>query len=323
MNVNTSQIIVKIVYNDLTMGKRKLIGNLLLLMTALIWGTAFVFQRTGMDYIEPITFNASRNVLAAIIISTLAVFMAKRDARLNPDRSLDEKERRKRATILGGISCGVVLSLASITQQMGLVYTTAGKAGFITSLYMVIVPIFNFLLFRKRNPLIVWMAVVLGVIGLYLLCATDGIRLSRGDTLVVICAFLFAAHILCADRFVDDGDPVAISAIQFTVCAVICTIGAFIFEEPTWEKVVSAAVPILFCGLLSSCLGYTLQIVAQKMTDPTSASLILSLESVFAVLSGALLLGEKMSGREIVGCVIMFIAIIMVQIPTLKKDQSA
>ena len=303
------------------MDKRKLLGNLLLLTTALIWGTAFVFQRTGMDHIEPITFNASRNVLAAIIISLIATYTGRRDARLHPDRSQAEKERRKRATVIGGISCGVVLSLASIFQQMGLVYTTAGKAGFITSLYMVIVPIFNFLLFRKRNTIIVWVAVLLGVVGLYLLCATDGIKLSQGDTLVVICAFLFAAHILCADRFVDDGDPIAISAIQFIVCAVICTASAFILEEPTWEKVVSAAVPILFCGLLSSCLGYTFQIVAQKMTDPTSASLILSLESVFAVLSGALLLGERMSGREIIGCVIMFIAIIMVQLPTQKKDQ--
>ncbi len=303
------------------MDKRKLLGNLLLLTTALIWGTAFVFQRTGMDHIEPITFNASRNVLAAIIISLIAAYTGRRDARLHPDRSSDERERRKRATVIGGISCGVVLSLASIFQQMGLVYTTAGKAGFITSLYMVIVPIFNFLLFRKRNTIIVWIAVLLGVIGLYLLCATDGIKLSQGDTLVVICAFLFAAHILCADRFVDDGDPIAISAIQFIVCAVICTASAFIFEEPTWKKIVSAAVPILFCGLLSSCLGYTFQIVAQKMTDPTSASLILSLESVFAVLSGALLLGERMSGREIIGCIIMFIAIIMVQLPTQKKDQ--
>ncbi len=313
----------KLVYNVFIMEKRKLLGNLLLLITALIWGTAFVFQRTGMDYIEPITFNASRNVLASIIIGALAVFMGRRDAKMHPERSSAEKERRKHATIAGGISCGIMLSLASIAQQMGLVYTTAGKAGFITSLYMVIVPIFNFLLFRKRNTIIVWAAVLLGVIGLYLLCATDGIRLSQGDTLVVICAFLFAGHILCADRFVDDGDPVAISAIQFIVCAVICIAGAFVFEDPTWEKVVSAAVPILFCGLLSSCLGYTFQIVAQKMTDPTSASLILSLESVFAVLSGALLLGERMTGREIAGCVIMFIAIIMVQLPTKEKDESA
>lgn len=304
------------------MEKRKLVGNLLLLITAIIWGTSFVYQRTGMEYIEPITFCASRNVLAAFLISALSAFMGKRDAKMHPDRTPDEKERIKRATILGGISCGVMLSLASISQQMGMVYTTAGKGGFITSLYMVIVPIFNFLLFRKRNPIIVWAAVVIGVIGLYLLCATDGFNLSKGDTLVVICAFLYAGHILCADRFVDDGDPVAISAIQFIVCAVICTVGAFIFEEPTWEKVVSAAVPILFCGLLSSCLGYTFQIIAQKMTDPTSASLILSLESVFSVIFGALLLGERMTGREIIGCVIMFAAIIMVQIPTFKKDQA-
>ena len=308
-------------YNDPTMEKKKLIGNLLLLLTAFIWGTAFVFQRTGMEHIEPITFTASRNVLASVIIGALAVFMGKRDTRLHPERSSAEIERKKRATIIGGISCGVMLSLASIAQQMGMVYTTAGKAGFITSLYMVIVPIFNFLLFRKRNTIIVWAAVVLGVFGLYLLCATDGIALSHGDTLVVICAFLFAGHILCADRFVDDGDPIAISAIQFIVCAVTCIIAAFIFEEPTWEKVVSAAVPIIFCGVLSSSVGYTLQIVAQKMTDPTSASLILSLESVFAVLSGAVLLGERMSGREIIGCVIMFIAIIMVQLPTPSKDQ--
>jgi drug/metabolite transporter (DMT)-like permease len=304
------------------MKKRKFIGNLLLLITAIIWGMSFVFQRSGMDYIEPITFNASRNVLAAILISALSAYMGKRDTKLHPDRSSDELTRRKRATIVGGISCGIMLSLACIFQQMGMVYTTAGKGGFITSLYMVIVPIFNFLLFRKKNPLIVWVAVLIGVVRLYLLCATDGLNLSRGDTLVVICAFLYAGHILCADRFVVDGDPIAISAIQFIVAAVICIIGAFIFEDPTWEKIVSAAVPILFCGLLSSSLGYTFQIVAQKMTDPTSASLLLSLESVFAVISGAILLGERMSGREILGCVVMFTAIILVQLPSFKQDSN-
>ena len=301
------------------MNRKTLIGNSLLLLTAMIWGTAFVFQRQGMDSIEPISFNAARMWLGAVIIGALSLALRKRDLNIHNERSAEEQRSRDKSTLAGGLLCGLFISVASIAQQIGLVYTSAGKAGFITAMYMVLVPVFNLVLFRKSARPAVWAAVVIGVAGLYLLCATGGFNLSKGDTLVCICAVLFASHILCADRYVPTGDPVAISAIQFAVASVVCTIAAFIFEEPSWAKIASAAIPILFCGILSTCVGYTLQIVAQKMTDPTVASLILSLESVFAAISGALILGERMTPRETAGCVIMFAAIILVQIPLPHK----
>ena len=198
---------------------------------------------------------------------------------------------------------------------MGVVYTTAGKAGFITAMYMLLVPIINFVFFKKKNTWLVWTGVLVGVFGMYLLCITDGFSLTYGDTLVCICALLFSGHILCCDHFVQLGNPIRISAIQFATAAVISTIAAFVAEEPSWQKIASAAVPILYCGIVSGGIGYTLQMVAQRYTDPTIASLLMSLESVFAVIAGALLLGERMTARELAGCVIMFAAIVLVQIP--------
>ena len=225
-----------------------------------------------------------------------------------------EKERYRQNTIFGGIYCGTFLAAASIFQQMGIVYTTAGKAGFITAMYMLLVPVIGFVLLGKRNSWIVWLAVLMGVAGMYLLCMDGSFRLTRGDTLICICAVLFSGHILCCDHFVKLGNPIRISAIQFATCTVISSVAALILEAPTVDKIVSAAIPILYCGIISGGAGYTLQIVAQKFTDPTIASLLMSLESVFAVIAGALILGERMVTRELIGCVIMFAAIILVQI---------
>ena len=219
----------------------------------------------------------------------------------------------------GGICCGTFLAFASIFQQAGLVYTTAGKAGFITAMYMLLVPVIGFLLLKKKNTWLVWTAVGIGVIGMYLLCMTERFTLTRGDTLVCICAVLFSGHILCCDHFASLGNPIRISAIQFATATVISAAAAFLLETPAWDKIVSAAVPILYCGLVSGGIGYTLQMVAQKYTDPTVASLLMSLESVFAVLAGAVLLGERMSLREILGCIILFAAIVLVQIPLPKR----
>lgn len=294
--------------------QNRVLGSTLLILTAMIWGTAFVFQRAGMDSIEPITFNAARMALAAAAVGAVSLFP------LGPEReklaalSGDERQRYRRSTILGGICCGTFLAAASIFQQMGIVYTTAGKAGFITAMYMLLVPIINFVLFGKKNSLIVWLAVLLGVIGMYLLCMTDSLRLNRGDTLVFICAVLFSGHILCCDHFVKLGNPLQISAIQFAACTVLSAGAAMILEQPSPAKIAFAAVPILYCGIVSGGIGYTLQIIAQKFTDPAIASLLMSLESVFAVMAGALLLGERMSGRELLGCAVMFAAIILVQI---------
>ena len=295
----------------------RLLGNLLLTLTALIWGTAFVAQRMGMDSIEPLTFCGARMWMSAIAVGAVALLTGRR---ADPAGTAERAETR-RNTLLGGLGCGFFLASATIFQQMGLVTTTAGKAGFITAMYMLLVPIFGFVMFRKKNTWLVWLAVLIGVAGMYLLCVTEGFQLTRGDAMVIACAVLFSGHILCCDHFAPKANPIRMSALQFLVAAVLATAAAFIAEKPTWEKITSAAVPILYCGLISGGVGYTLQIVAQRWTDPTVASLLMSLEAVFAALTGALLLGERMSARELIGCAVMFVAIILVQIPLPKKTQ--
>lgn len=297
---------------------KKLLGNGLLLFTALIWGTAFVFQRVGMESIEPITFNAARMALAAVAVGMVALLTQRNGRDFPENRSVEEQKQYKKSTIIGGICCGCFLSLASILQQMGLVYTTAGKAGFITAMYMLLVPIIGFVFFKKKNTWLVWLSVLLGVVGMYFLCISGEFRLAYGDSLVCICAVFFSCHILCCDHFVQRGNPIWISTIQFATATVISSVVAMIVEEPNVEKLVSAVIPILYCGVVSGGIGYTLQIVAQKYTDPTIASLLMSMESVFAVVAGAILLRERMSSREFFGCVIMLAAIVLVQIPLPK-----
>ena len=313
------------------MNNKKMLGNLLLLLTAMIWGTAFVAQRVGMDSIEPITFNASRMALAAVMVGALAYVlrykkkkeMLRRISSKRPlpageehiGRNADESAVTWRNTLKGGICCGLFLTAGSVFQQMGVVYTSAGKAGFITAMYMLFVPIINYILFKKKNSWLVWLAVFIGVGGMYLLCVKEDFTLTRGDMLVCICALMFSGHILCCDYFVKLANPVELAAIQFATASVVSAVIAFLTETPAWAGIASAAVPILYCGVVSGGIGYTLQIVAQKYTDPTVASLLMSLESVFAVIAGAFLLGEQMSPRELIGCAVMFAAIILVQIP--------
>lgn len=289
-----------------------MLGNALLLLTAMIWGTAFVAQRAGMESIEPLTFTAARMWPAALAVGLVSLVIKKRSP-----AGTQKTDRRK--TVIGGICCGVFLVSATIFQQLGIVYTSAGKAGFITAMYMLLVPVVNFVLFGKKNTWLVWLAVLTGVAGMYLLCMTEDFSLTKGDALICICAVLFTGHILCIDYFVRTCNPVEISAIQFLTASVIATAAAFAAEAPTWEKIAAAAVPILYCGFISGGIAYTLQIVAQKFTDPTVASLLLSMEAVFAVVGGALILHERMNGRELAGCAVMFIAILMVQFPLPRK----
>ena len=319
------------------MKNKQMVGSLLLLLTAMIWGTAFVGQRVGMDSIEPVTFNAARMALAAVVVGTLAVVLRrnKKDVSLNAvsektlhaaaandSRAEDENAAQWSNTLKGGISCGLFLTAGSVFQQMGVVYTSAGKAGFITAMYMLLVPILNYILFKKKNTWLVWLAVFIGVGGMYLLCVKEDFSLTRGDILVCICALMFSGHILCCDYFVKLASPIELAAIQFATAAVVSAVVAFLFEAPAWAGVVAAAMPILYCGVVSGGIGYTLQIVAQKFTDPTVASLLMSLESVFAVIAGSLLLGEQMSFRELLGCAVMFVAIILVQIPLPGEGKS-
>ncbi len=298
------------------MRQRQLLGSLILLIVAVIWGTAFAFQRMGTGVIGPMTFTASRMTLSAVAVA-LVSFLIKDPAMADAA----ETSARRRDTLTGGIFCGLFLVSATLFQQIGIAYTTAGKAGFITALYILLVPIISTVFLRKPSSWIVWIAVLLGLAGMYLLCITEGFSLARGDALVCVCALLFTGHILCCDRFAERGNPVRISAIQFVTASVVSWTLAFIFETPSVEAIRSALVPILYCGLASGGIGYTLQIVAQRFTNPTVASLLMSFESVFAVLGGAVLLHERMSTRELLGCMVMFIAIIVVQVPVPHKSQ--
>ena len=291
------------------MKNEKMLGNILLLLTAMIWGTAFVFQRVGMESIEPVTFTASRMSLAALAAGLVSLLLGRRGS------AAAETGRDFKSAVPGGICCGLFLGAASLFQQFGIVTTTAGKAGFLTALYILLVPVLNWLLFKKRSSLHVWVAIAIGVVGMYLLCVTEDLRLTRGDALVCVCAVLFSGHILCCDYFSRRADPVQLSAVQFITVALISGVIAFLVEEPSWEKIRAAAFPIVYCGVVSGGVGYTLQMVAQRMTDPTVASLLMSLESVFAALAGALLLHERMSARELLGSVILFAAIVLVQLP--------
>jgi drug/metabolite transporter (DMT)-like permease len=303
------------------MNNKRTLGSILLILTAFIWGTAFVAQRVGMEKIEPITFNAARMAVAAVAVGAVALAVRLREKRKGTEPSGPERKMCRKHTLLGGIACGVFLSLGSIFQQMGIVYTTAGKAGFITAMYILLVPVIGFVLFKRKNNWLVWFAVLLGVAGLYLLCMTESFSLSRGDALVICCAVFFSCHILSCDYFARRGEPVALSAIQFLVATAISALVALIAEEPSAEKLASAALPILYCGFISGGLGYTLQIVGQRYTDPTVASILMSLESVFAVIAGTLLLHEKMSVRELIGCAVLFTAVILVQLPVRSRSR--
>lgn len=302
------------------MNKTKLLGNTILILTSVIWGLGFSWQRVGMESIGPVTFTVSRMIISAIAVGVVAWILSKKVERNISGMTDEVRAAHRKYTLLGGICCGVLLSFATLFQQTGIVYTTAGKAGFITAMYMLFVPIINYILFKKRNTWLVWTAVILGVGGMYLLCVTQKLTLTKGDALMCICALLYSGHILCCDHFASRGNPVTISAIQFAVASVITGILAFVLETPSLISIKTAIIPILYCGLVSGGMGYTLQMVGQRFTDPTPASLIMSFEAVFAVLGGALMLHEKMSFRESIGCVVMFVAIILVQIPLPDKS---
>ena len=294
----------------------KLKNDGLLVITALIWGSAFVAQRVGMDYIGPFTFNSIRCLLGSIVLIPVIWFMDKKKEK----KSGEEAKAENKNLLIGGISCGIAMAVASSLQQIGLVYTTAGKAGFITALYILIVPVLGLFLGKTVNGK-TWVGVGLAVAGMYFLCITEGFAISQGDFLVIMCAFVFSVHILLIDYFSPKVDGVKLSCVQFAVSGLLCGIPMMVSEQPTIDVIMAAAVPILYAGVMSCGIAYTLQIIAQKDTDPTVASLILSLESVFAVLTSWILINEALSVREIAGCVLMFAAIILAQLPdkTTKK----
>ena len=293
----------------------------LLFLTAVVWGVAFVAQSVGMDYVGPFTFNCIRCLIGAVVLVPCIWFLdgwkqrsdgasCGRESAGAPDGASDGSH----ALLAGGICCGLALFVASNLQQIGIQYTTVGKAGFITALYIVMVPVFGIFL-KKRAGIRVWVSVALAVAGLYLLCITDRLALGKGDILVLLCAVVFAVHILVVDHFSAKTDGVRMSCIQFLVCGLLSGVCMLLTEHPEMRLILQAWQPILYAGVFSCGVGYTLQIVGQKGTDPTVASLILSLESVVSVLAGWLLLGQRLSVRELGGCALMFAAILLAQMP--------
>jgi len=282
----------------------------LLLLAATIWGVAFVAQSVGMDYVGPFTFLASRSMIGAFVLIPYILLREKRVEKITRKNTEDRK-----LLVLGGVCCGCLLFVASIFQQIGIMYTTVGKSGFITAMYIVIVPIISIFL-KKKAGIKVWLGVVLAVIGLYFLCMTSGnVSLQKGDVLTFFCAVTFSFHILTVDYFAPKLDGVKLSCIQFLTCGLLSGAGMLLFEAPTIESVLAAWLPILYAGALSSGVAYTLQIVGQRGMNPTVASLLMSMESVISVIAGWAILNQALSGRELMGCVLMFAAIILVQLP--------
>ncbi len=285
----------------------------MLILTAFIWGTAFVAQSVGMDYLGPFTFNGVRSIIGGIALLPCIAFLN----RINGVQKKAEGSRRD--LIVGGIACGLLLFAASSLQQVGIQYTTAGKAGFITAFYIVIVPVLGIFL-GKKTGWKVWLAVALALAGLYFLCITEKFSVGKGDILIFICALVFSVHILVIDYFSPKVDGVKMSCIQFFVCGIVSLPLMFGLETPRISAMLAGIVPLLYAGVLSCGVAYTLQIVGQKNVNPAVASLILSLESCFSVLAGWLVLGERLSVREGTGCVLMFAAIILAQLPDKKRN---
>lgn len=295
---------------------KKIQSSLILLLTASIWGIAFVAQSIGMDYVGPFTFNAVRSIIGGIMLIPCILGLNKlsRKEKIISEKNLKEE---KKILLLGGICCGILLCAASNFQQIGIKYTTVGKAGFITACYIILVPLLGIFLGKKTGK-VIWLSVVLAVIGLYLLCISNSFSINRGDFFILCCAFLFAVHILVVDYFAPKINGVKLSCIQFLVCGIISSIPMLLFENPTLAALLQAWKPLLYAGIMSCGVGYTLQIIGQKNMNPTIASLILSLESCISVLAGWVLLHQRLSLREILGCAIMFSAILIAQIPEKK-----
>ncbi|MBR6955980.1 MAG: DMT family transporter [Firmicutes bacterium] len=285
---------------------KKMKANLLLFIAAFIWGTAFVAQKSG-GAIGSFTFNGIRTFIGGLVLLPLVI-------RNHKDKSLPLFTKEE---LTGGIVCGFFLFVAASLQQFGLAYTTAGKAAFITTLYVVFCPILSLIVHKKKTRPLVWLCVVLDVIGLYLLCMTDAsFSIQIGDTLVILCAVAFAGQMVAVDNFIDRIDGIKLSCIQFLFSGLLGIICMFIFEGPvSVSNIMTAWFPILYAGVISCGIAYTFQVLGQKEATPTIAALILCLESVFGVLAGTVILGETMTMREIFGCIIMFAAVVISNLP--------
>ena len=311
------------------MNSKTVRNSFLLFLTACIWGLAFVSQSKGMEVMGPFTFNGVRSMLGAVVVFPIVLFRLRERKKETVGGITENDETNKSAidwktTIVGGLLCGIFYTAASTVQQVGISYTSVGKAGFITTLYIILVPVFGIFIGRKVSG-VIGIAAILAVVGMYFLCMTESFTLTGGDTLVFICAVLFAVHILVIDRFSPKTEGVILSCMQLFICGVVCIVLALIFEAPTWGQLQSGMVSILYAGVMSCGVAYTLQIVGQKGVNPTVASMILRLESVVATLAGyvAYRIGflktdQTLTMRQVTGCVIVFAAVILAQLPVKK-----
>lgn len=306
--------------------------SLLLFLTAVIWGVAFVAQSAGMDYVGPFTYNGVRCILGGLVLMPCIMLLDRiQGSRSNRAReqaaggdslvvcSAQEDKKERNTLLVGGMCCGLLLFTASSFQQFGIQYTTVGKAGFITAMYILLVPLLG-LFVHKKVGMKVWIGVAFAVCGLYLLCMGNGFSLKMGDALVMVCAVLFSLHILVIDYFSPKVDCVRMSYIQFWVCGILSLLCSFLLESPDLGSILAAWKPVCYGGIMSCGVAYTLQIVGQKGMNPTVASLILSLESVVSVVAGFLILHQTMSGRELLGCLSMVIAIVLAQLPQRGRE---
>ncbi|MBS6775023.1 MAG: DMT family transporter [Eubacterium sp.] len=316
----------------------KLRNTFFLFLTAMIWGAAFVAQSVSMDYIGPFTFICLRSVIGGLFLIPVIIVLdgIRRKSQnesanvvssentlhnIEMDIEKEEKQRlswKNKQLIEGGIVCGILLFFANCFQQTGIQYTTVGKAGFITTFYIIIVPLIG-LFFKKYCGILTWIGVVIALAGLYFLCITQKLTIQRGDALILCCSVLYAGQILAIDHYNPFVDGVKMSCIQFLTGGVLGAVFMFLFENPSVAMILSAAGPILYTGIMSTGVGYTLQIVGQKGLNPTVAALILSLESVFSALSGYVFLHQVLTTRELIGCVLMFIAIVLAQLPDIRR----
>lgn len=295
-------------------------GVLMLLLTALIWGTSFVSQSVGSESVEPFTFMGIRTLIGATVLLPFILIRDKISAKKMTEEQIIERKKTNKKTILYGAIIGVVLAAATNFQQYAFNYSSTGKIAFITAMYMFFVPLAGLFL-KKRIPVITWICVFLGFVGLFFLCfkPEDNFTMNKGDILALICSVFFTVQILCIERFAQECDGVKLSCVQFYTAGLISLVLMFIFNKPEWESIKKAALPILYSGIMSCGIAYTLQIVGQKYCEATIASLLMCMESVFATLSAAIIIHERLAGREIFGCVVMFAAILISQISDIIK----
>ncbi|MDO4355106.1 MAG: DMT family transporter [Clostridia bacterium] len=297
------------------MRSQKMLGTVMLLITALLWGCAFTAQSVGMNYVGPFTMQGVRLLIGSAVLTP---FIALRGARARRGGVAETAEQR-RLTLKAGLCCGVVLAVAVNTQQAGIQYTTVGKAAFVSAMYILLVPLFGLLLGRRTRPRM-WFCVALGVFGMYLLCMSGGgFMLMKGDLLEFLGSMAFAVHIMTVDHFSDRVDGVKLSCLQFLTAGAITSVLMIALEHPSWQSVAAGWAPILYMGVMSCGVAYTFQVLGQKYVSPTAASLLMSMESVFSLLCGMVVLHEIPTVREALGCAVMLAAILLCQLPERKK----